>query len=121
MNCSEVSLLTLPGISDARGRLTFFSLSEGSGSFDVGSVNIVTGDFNAPIVLGTANRLGRELVIALHGSAIVKVTTLHGEQLVYNLRSPDAGVYLPPMSWRTLTDISDDAVLMFLNSEDEPD
>jgi dTDP-4-dehydrorhamnose 3,5-epimerase-like enzyme len=116
MNCSKVSILTLPGVSDSRGRLTFFSLSEGSGSFDVESVKLLTDNFECPEVTGVAHRVSSELVIALCGSVDVNVVDRDGRKMQYSLQSPDMGLYLPPMTWHEMKNLSEGVVLMILSS-----
>ncbi len=44
-----------------------------------------------------------QILLVLSGEIIVKIELLNGETYEFNLNKPDIGLYIPKMSWRTLT------------------
>lgn len=66
---------------------------------------------------GRGNKAQKEcfqIYVAIQGS--MKVEVLNGDWRVFILDDPSEGLYLPPMTWRSIRDVSDDAILMVLNS-----
>lgn len=64
---------------------------------------------------GHAYRYNSELIIALSGSFDVVVRYPESEEK-FTLNRSYIGVYIPPMTWRELTNFSTNAVVLVLSS-----
>jgi len=63
-----------------------------------------------------ANLINKEVIIAIQGE--IKITTINsaGTKTIFNLKSPNQGIYLPPNVWLTI-EYSPDAIQLVLASE----
>lgn len=119
---TEPTVLTLPRIVDARGNLSFIE-GETNSPFEIERVYWT---YDVP---GGEERYGRalmttsELVVALAGSVDVVVTTPDGSEQTFTLNRSYRGLFLPPMTWRRIENITTGAVIMTLASKiyDEAD
>lgn len=64
---------------------------------------------------GHAYFRNEEFIVALSGSFDVVVTTPAGKRR-YTLNRSYRGLYIPPMTWRELTDFSTNAVVLVIDS-----
>jgi len=121
VSIKDCKIIELPKISDPRGNLTFV---EGGNHipFDIKRVYYL---YDVP---GGAERGAhghkalRQLIIAMSGSFDVVLDDGHEKKLFHMNRSY-YGLYVCPMMWRDITNISSGAVCMVLASEvyDESD
>lgn len=119
---TEPTALTLPRIVDARGNLSFIE-GETNCPFEIERVYWT---YDVP---GGEERYGRalmttsELVVALAGSVDVVVTTPDGSEQAFTLNRSYRSLFLPPMTWRRIENITTGAVIMTLASKiyDEAD
>ncbi len=119
---TDPTLLTLPRIVDARGNLSFIE----GGSNCPFEIERVYWTYDVP---GGEERYGRalmttsELIVALAGSIDVAVTTPAGDEKTFTLNRSYRGLFLPPMTWRRIENITTGAVIMTLASKiyDETD
>jgi dTDP-4-dehydrorhamnose 3,5-epimerase-like enzyme len=121
VSIKDCKIIELPKISDPRGNLTFV---EGGNHipFDIKRVYYL---YDVP---GGAERGAhghkalRQLIVAMSGSFDVVLDDGHEKKLFHMNRSY-YGLYVCPMMWRDITNISSGAVCMVLASEvyDESD
>ena len=64
-----------------------------------------------------ANRKSKFVLLNIAGSCKVKVLDGRGNEEVFVLDKPHAGIYLPPMYWKNMYDFSPDSILLVLSSE----
>ncbi len=115
MSLSQCQIIDLPKISDPRGNLTFI---EGSRHipFDIKRVYYL---YDVP---GGAERGAhghrnlQQLIVAMSGSFDVILDDGFERKSVHMNRS-FFGLYVAPMIWRDITNVSSGAVLMVLASE----
>lgn len=97
-------LIELPTIRDPRGNLSFangelslpFAIERVYWTYDVPSWH----DRH-----GRALRTCAEFIIATSGQCIVNIDTGDGKPESITLNRSNVGLYLPPMTWRSITDI----------------
>ena len=119
---TEPTLLTFKRIVDARGNLSFIE-GETNCPFEIERVYWT---YDVP---GGEERYGRalmtmsELIVALAGSVDVAATTADGDERIFTLNRSHQGLFLPPMTWRRIDNITTGAVIMTLASKiyDEAD
>lgn len=119
---TEPTLLTFKRIVDARGNLSFIE-GETNCPFEIERVYWT---YDVP---GGEERYGRalmttsELIVALAGSVDVAATTADGDERIFTLNRSHHGLFLPPMTWRRIDNITTGAVIMTLASKiyDEAD
>lgn len=119
---TEPTLLTFKRIVDARGNLSFIE-GETNCPFEIERVYWT---YDVP---GGEERYGRalmttsELIVALAGSVDVAVTTADSDERIFTLNRSHHGLFLPPMTWRRIDNITTGAVIMTLASKiyDEAD
>ena len=100
---SEPCLLEFPKITDPRGNLSF---TEG-GKLLPFEVERVYWTYDVPSWRerhGRALRTCAEVIIATSGQCVVTIDCGNGQQKSYSLNKSNVGLYLPPMTWRTITD-----------------
>lgn len=115
MGLSDCKLIDLPKISDPRGNLTFI---EGSNHipFDIKRVYYL---YDVP---GGAERGAhghrnlQQFIVAMSGSFDVILDDGFDKRTIHMNRSY-YGLYVSPMMWRDITNVSSGAVLMVLASE----
>jgi dTDP-4-dehydrorhamnose 3,5-epimerase-like enzyme len=121
MSLSDCRIIDLPKISEARGNLTFIE----SGRHIPFEIRRVYYLYDVP---GGAERGAhghralQQLVIAMSGSFDVVLDDGYEKKTIHMNRSY-YGLYIAPMMWRDITNVSSGAVLMVLASEfyDESD
>ena len=64
-----------------------------------------------------ANRNSEFVLINVAGTCKVKVLDGRGNEAVYSLGAPNAGLYLPRMIWKDMYEFSEDSVLLCISSE----
>ena len=111
----DCEIVDLPKISDSRGNLTFI---EGGHHipFDIKRVYYLY-DIPGGIERGAhAHRKLEQFVIAMSGSFDV-VLDDGSETKIFHMNRSYFGLYISPMMWRDITNVSSGAVLMVLASE----
>ena len=112
---SQMELINLPRIYDARGNLTFIEYEKHI-HFEIKRVfylyDIPAGETRA----GHALRECQQFIISLSGSFDVIVDN-GKEKLMYTLNRPWIGLYLPPLLWRELENFSTGSVCLVLASD----
>lgn len=121
MGLSDCRLIDLPKISDPRGNLTFI---EGGCHipFDIKRVYYLY-DVPGGAERGAhGHRRLQQFIVAMSGSFDVILDDGYNKRTVHMNRSY-YGLYVSPMMWRDITNVSSGAVLMVLASElyDESD
>lgn len=121
MALSDCRLIDLPKISDPRGNLTFI---EGGSHipFDIKRVYYLY-DVPGGAERGAhGHRRLQQFIVAMSGSFDVILDDGYNKRTVHMNRSY-YGLYVSPMMWRDITNVSSGAVLMVLASElyDESD
>ena len=56
-------------------------------------------------------------MLNISGKSKVKVIDENHEYKVYELDTPNKGIYLPQMVWKEMYDFSEDSILMVLTNE----
>lgn len=111
----DENLIKLPRIDDSTGSL---SIVEGGSTipFDIKRVYYLYGLGNRSIRGSHAHRSLQQLFIAMSGSFEV---TLHNgaEEFRYTLTTPDLGLLVPKMTWRSVENFSSGAVCCVLASD----
>lgn len=100
---SEPCIIVFPKIADPRGNLSF---AEG-GKLLPFEVERVYWTYDVPSWRerhGRALRTCAEVIITTSGQCVVTVDDGIGNQMAYTLNKSNVGLYLPPMTWRTITD-----------------
>jgi len=63
-----------------------------------------------------ANLKSEFVLINVKGSSKIRVTD-GKEELIYELNTPNSGVYIPKMIWKEMFDFSEDSILLVLSNE----
>ena len=72
--------------------------------------------------MGRALESTTEFVVALSGSCRVSLETRSGEKISTTLTRADRGLLIPPGTWRELTDIATNSVILVVcSTEYRPD
>ncbi len=111
----RVRMLEFPTKGDERGHLV---IAEGMADvpFEIKRVFYIYGS-DADVVRGRhANRRTEFVLINVAGKSRVRVKDGRGNEAVYCLDRPHAGIYLPAMVWKDMYDFSADSVLLVLAS-----
>ena len=64
-----------------------------------------------------ANRKSEFVLINVCGSCKVKTNDGHGNEIIFILDKPHAGIYIPRLVWKDMYDFSQDSILLCLASE----
>ena len=99
----EVRLIEFPKIEDPRGNLSFV---EGGNGLPF-EIERVYWTYDIPSWRerhGRALRTCAELIIATSGQCTVPVDQGDGQKRQITLNRSNIGLYLPPMTWRTISD-----------------
>lgn len=115
-NMNKVKMLEFAEHGDERGRLV---IAEGRIDipFDIKRVFYIYGTQSNIIRGKHANKKTEFVLINVAGTSKVKVKDGEGNEAIFCLNRPYAGVYLPAMVWKEMYDFSDDSVLLVLCSE----
>jgi hypothetical protein len=110
MSLCDVQWIDLPHVPDERGVLT--SIESGLDiPFEIRRVffmHKVRGERG-----GHAHRATRQLLVAIAGAFSVEVSD-GSDSAVYAMDDPHRGLYLPPMTWVTLSDFATNAICLVL-------
>ncbi|MCD7710546.1 MAG: FdtA/QdtA family cupin domain-containing protein [Porphyromonadaceae bacterium] len=115
MEREGVRKIELPKIEDLRGNLSFI---EGKHHipFDIKRVywiyDVPGGQYRG----GHAYRTQAEFIVALSGSFDLLVRDREGKESRYFLNRSYYGIYVPPLTWRQLTDFSTNSLALVLSS-----
>jgi dTDP-4-dehydrorhamnose 3,5-epimerase-like enzyme len=117
----DCRVIELPRFSDHRGSLTVVE-PDAQLPFEIRRVYYL---YDTPIGAvrgGHGHRRLQQLIIAMAGSLDVELDD-GASKRVFHLASPDRGLYVCPMIWRTLRNFAEDTVCLVLASErfDEAD
>lgn len=114
MSIKECRIVDLPKISDARGNLSFIE-GRDHVPFDIARVYYVY-DVPAGSERGAhAHKELQQLMIAMSGSFEVMLDDSR-EKKTFALWHPSEGLYIPPMTWRSLKHFSAGALCCVLAS-----
>lgn len=114
MDWTEPALITLPKIADVRGNLSVIQ-SMTDVPFEIARCYWI---YDIPSGLhrdGHAYYASSELIIALSGGFDVEVDT-GSEVKTFHLDRPSNALYIPPMCWRAIKEVSTNSVAMILSS-----
>ena len=114
-NINLVRMLDFPVRGDERGKLV---VAEGGTNvpFEIKRLFYIYGS-DAEVIRGQhANKESQFVLINVAGRSKVKVMDGEGNEVIYVLNRPHAGVYLPQMVWKEMYDFSEDSVLLVLAS-----
>lgn len=121
MSIQECEIIELPKISDPRGNLTFIEAAIHI-PFDIKRVYYLY-DVPGGAERGAhGHRKLQQFIVAMSGSFDVVLDDGH-ETKRYHMNRSYYGLYISPMMWRDITNVSSGAVCMVLASElyDESD
>lgn len=110
----ECKILQMPRFDDMRGSLSFVQKGN-SLPFEIQRIYYL---YNVPddVTRGVhGHKKLQQLIIAISGSVDVTLNDGRNER-TFSLNTPDQGLYVCPMMWRTLTNFSADAVCLVLAS-----
>ena len=99
----DISLIEFPKIEDPRGNLSFVE----SGQRLPFEIERVYWTYDIPSWRerhGRALRTCAELIIATSGQCTVTLDSGNGFEKSFVLNRSNVGLYIPPMTWRTITD-----------------
>lgn len=108
-------LVDLPTVVDFRGNLTFVQ-NDDSIPFQIRRIYYVYDIPTGAERGGHAHKDLRELIVPLMGSFDCVVDDGNA-RATYHLDQPSAGLFVPQMIWRDLTDFSSNAICLVLASE----
>lgn len=112
---NEVQMLEFPQHGDERGHLVIIEGSQDI-PFDIKRVFYIYGSDSDAVRGQHANRESEFVLINVAGKSKVKVKDGDGNEAIYCLDHPYAGIYLPEMIWKDMYDFSEDSVLLVLAS-----
>ena len=115
MDSNKPRIIELPKIEDPRGNLSFIE-SQSHVPFAVRRAYWIYDVPGGMFRMGHAFRVQHEFIVALSGSFDVVLNDGNGEQRFHMARSY-YGLYVPPMTWRSIDNFSSGAVVMVLSSE----
>lgn len=112
---NRVKKLEFPQRGDERGQLV---IAEGGKDvpFDIKRVFYIYGSDSNVIRGKHANRKSEFVLINVAGTSKVKIKDGEGNEKIFCLDKPNAGLYLPNMIWKDMYDFSKDSVLLVLAS-----
>lgn len=121
MSIKDSKIIELPKISDSRGNLTFVEAGRHI-PFDIKRVYYLY-DVPSGVKRGAhGHKMLQQLIIAINGSFdVILDDGLYRKK--YHINYSHYGLYVPPMIWREIDNISSGAVCMVLASDyyDETD
>lgn len=114
MSIIDCALVDLHQIKDSRGNLT---VVEGRQQipFDIKRVYYLHGVTKGSERGGHAHKDLSQLIIAVSGSFDIHINDGRNSKTIH-LNTPNLGLYLCPMIWRTIDNFSNDAVCLVLAS-----
>lgn len=115
MHYQKPHILTFNKIEDPRGNLSFMQHPQQL-PFEPKRVYWIYDVPGGEVRHGHAFRCQQEVIIALSGSFDVVITLPDGSEEVYRLARSYRGLYLPPMTWRRIDNISTNSVALVISS-----
>lgn len=115
MSYPRPHIITFPKIEDPRGNLSFIQNPEQL-PFKPERVYWIYDVPGGEIRHGHAFRRQQEVIIALSGSFNVVVTESDGTEHSHTLARSFHGLYLPPMTWRSINNFSTNSVALIISS-----
>ena len=109
-------MLTFPQHGDERGHLVVVE-GEQDIPFVVKRIFYMYGSDRNVVRGQHANRRSEFVLINVSGQSKIRVDDGLGNEAVFSLNRPHTGIYLPPMVWKDMYDISPDSILLVLSSE----
>ena len=100
---------------DSRGHLVIVEGGEDI-PFEIKRIFYIYGSDNNVIRGSHANRNSEFVLINVAGTSKVRVKDGKGNEAVFSLNRPHAGIYLPKMIWKEMYEFSEDSVLLCLAS-----
>jgi len=116
MALSDVILFNVPKILDDRGNLSFFQYPDQI-PFEIKRVYWINDIPGGTDFTGYANKESQEIIIALSGSFDVIANDGFNERK-FTLNHPDAGIYIPKMTWLQLVNFSTNSVAFIVSDSD---
>lgn len=113
---NEVTLLQFPQHGDDRGHLVVVE-DEIDIPFEIKRVFYIYGTDKGVVRGQHANKKTQFVMINVSGTSKVRVINQYGQEKIYVLDKPHAGIYLPAMVWKDMYDFSEDSILLILASE----
>lgn len=109
-------MLQFPQHGDERGWLVVI---EGVNDvpFDIKRIFYIYGSDESVIRGRHANRKSEFVLINVCGSCKVKTNDGRGNEDIFILDKPHAGIYIPKLVWKDMYDFSEDSILLCLASE----
>lgn len=112
---TQPALMELPCHLDPRGNLSVLE-EQKDVPFKIERVHWIYDVPGGGERWGHAYKTNAEMIVALSGSFDVIVSTPEGD-VTYHLNRSYLCLYVPPMTWRKLTDFSTNSVALVLSSE----
>ncbi|MGF0032193.1 sugar 3,4-ketoisomerase [Bariatricus sp. SGI.154] len=109
-------MLQFPQHGDERGWLVVI---EGVNDvpFDIKRIFYIYGSDESVIRGRHANRKSEFVLINVCGSCKVKTNDGRGNEDIFVLDKPHAGIYIPKLVWKDMYDFSEDSILLCMASE----
>lgn len=115
-NYLNVKMLKFRSIGDERGSLVICEGGEDI-PFIAKRLFYIFGSDRSVVRGNHANRKSEFVLINVAGSSKVCIRDGCGNESVFCLEQPYAGIYIPSMVWKEMYDFSKDSVLLCLSSE----
>ena len=114
----NVRMLQFTNTREADGRECFLYV-EGLKDvpFEIKRIFYIFGSDGSLVRGKHANRKSQFVLLNISGKSKVKVIDENHEYKVYELDTPNKGIYLPQMVWKEMYDFSEDSILMVLTNE----
>lgn len=114
MALDKVHIIDLPKVTDPRGNLSFIQNNDQI-PFDIKRVYWIYDVPGGMFRDGHAFRQQHEFIVALSGSFDVVLSDGYQERRIHMSRSY-YGLYVPPMTWRSIDNFSTNSVALVLSS-----
>lgn len=111
---ADCRLVPLPRLSDGRGSLTFVQPGPNL-PFEIRRVYYLYGVPTGQVRGAHGHRALEQLMVAVAGSVDVECDDGRTRR-TFRLESPDVGLYVSPMIWRSLTGFTEGTVCMVIAS-----
>jgi dTDP-4-dehydrorhamnose 3,5-epimerase-like enzyme len=94
-------VIQIKGITESRGNLNFIQ-NDDSMPFAIQRVYWLTAIPERQHRGGHAHKTSKQLIVCLEGKVTIKLESLEGDLLIFELSEPGMAVYIPPMWWGTM-------------------
>ena len=115
MNITEIKIINIPKIKDARGNLSV--IQEDFLPFPMKRVYYLYDVPSDAYRGGHAHIDQHEFLVALSGSFNVTLKDNNGEEKIVTLNKPNQGLLIPNMNWRELDNFSSGSVCLVIASD----